>query len=151
MKMAKPFSLEKRVLSFAKGSLFARRGFGYAAPQMSIDSLFTPFDDIVYREETGKKIVMPRIPGIDKREDERYALNKPGRGMWGRYTGTSGLLETVIVLKAKNKALIEEIEQEGAENFFFEFFPRRMPIAIGYNGIFWQSGGRGHFYKRGQG
>lgn len=100
------------------------------ASKMSSATIFTPFEERESRNVTGKQIVMPRIPGFDTREDERYFLNKAGRGIGGMYTGTSGLLETVIVLKAKNKTLIEEIEQGGAENFLFECFQWRMPIAI---------------------
>lgn len=51
-------------------------------PEISIDTVCLPSEDVVAREIEGEIVIVPLVAGIGAADDELYTLNETGRAIW---------------------------------------------------------------------
>jgi hypothetical protein len=85
---------------------------GSEGPDISLDRIYVPSDDIVAREIEGELIIVPLVAGIGDMEDELYALNDTGKDIWRRLDGETTLEDIAQVLAEEYNAPPGEIETD---------------------------------------
>jgi hypothetical protein len=78
----------------------------------SIDSVFTPSDDIVAREIDGETIIVPLTTGIGDMEDDLFTLNETGTAIWRRLDGRTTLRSVAAGLAEEYAAPQSDIERD---------------------------------------
>ena len=81
-------------------------------PEVTLDTVCTPSDDVVAREIEGEIIIVPLTAGIGDAEDELYSLNDTGRAIWQRLDGRRSLDDVVADLGEQFDAPRVKIEAD---------------------------------------
>ena len=80
--------------------------------QVTLDTIYTPSEDIVAREIEGELIIVPLVAGIGDMEDELYTVSESGKAIWDQLDGRRSLEAVVEELSAQYQAPPGEIEAD---------------------------------------
>jgi hypothetical protein len=67
-------------------------------PQLTLDDVVVPSQDVVARRIEGELLLVPLTPGIGDDGDEIFTLNETGSEIWDRLDGTRTLREVAAEL-----------------------------------------------------
>lgn len=81
-------------------------------PNINLNNIYKPSEDIVAREVQGEFIIIPITLGIAESDDEIFSLNETGRAVWGKLDGKRSLKEITGVLTSEFEGSVEEIERD---------------------------------------
>ena len=98
--------------------------------QVTLGAIYTPSEDVVFRDIEGELIIVPLTWGVGGAEDEQdaiFTLNESGRAVWERLDGQRSLLAVAAGLAAEYEAPLEEIEADVVG----ELVSRRMLVEAG--------------------
>ena len=82
---------------------------------VTLDAIYTPSEDVVFRDIEGELIIVPLTWGVGGMEDEQdaiFTLNEWGRAVWERLDGQRSLRAVAADLAAEYEAPLEEIEAD---------------------------------------
>ena len=79
-------------------------------PNVSLDTVYTPSEDVVSRNIEDELLIVPLVSGIGDMEDELFTLNETGRAIWELLDGQKSLRDVVKELEAEFDAPAGEIE-----------------------------------------
>jgi hypothetical protein len=80
-----------------------------------LDAIYTPSEDVVFRDIEGELIIVPLTWGVGGAEDEQdaiFTLNEWGRAIWDRLDGQRSLKDVVAELTAEFEAAEGKIEAD---------------------------------------
>ena len=80
--------------------------------QVTLGAIYTPSEDVVFRDIEGELIIVPLTWGVGGAEDEQdaiFTLNEWGRAVWERLDGQRSLRDVVAELSAEFNATEGEI------------------------------------------
>lgn len=83
--------------------------------QITLDAIYVPSEDVVYRDIEGELIIVPLTAGVGGAEDEQdaiFTLNETGRAIWDRLAGRRRLQDVVAELAAEFEAPPGQIEAD---------------------------------------
>lgn len=83
-----------------------------AEPNVTLQTICAPSDDIVAREIEGEIIIVPLSSGIGDTEDEIYSLNPTGQAIWKQLDGVRTLGAVVDALMNEFNASRAELETD---------------------------------------
>lgn len=95
--------------------------------KVSLDAVYVPSEDVVFREIEGELIIVPLVAGIGDMEDEIFTLNETGRAIWERLDGQRVLRDVVEELSAEFEAPAGEVERD-VTGLVEELLKRRMLV-----------------------
>ena len=81
--------------------------------KIDLDAIYTPSEDVVFRDIEGELIIVPltsRVGGIEDEEDAIFTLNETGRAIWDRLDGQRSLRDVVEELSAEYESPTGKIE-----------------------------------------
>jgi len=81
-------------------------------PNLTLESVCSPSEDVVAREIEGEIIIVPLVAGIGDADDELYTLNESGQAIWQLLDGSRALGQVVAVLAKNFDAPSAELEAE---------------------------------------
>lgn len=83
--------------------------------QVTLDTTYTPSEDVVCRDIEGELIIVPLTQGVGGMEDEAdaiFTLNETGRAIWERLDGQRSLRAVAADLAAEYEAPSDDIEAD---------------------------------------
>ena len=83
--------------------------------QATLDAIYTPSEDVVFRDIEGELIIVPLTWGVGGTEGETdaiFSLNERGRAIWDRLDGQCSLRAVAEDLAAEYEAPSGEIEAD---------------------------------------
>jgi hypothetical protein len=83
--------------------------------KIELDAIYTPSEDVVFRDIEGELIIVPltwEVGGAEEEADAIFTLNEWGRAIWERLDGQRSLRAVVAGLAAEYEAPSEEIEAD---------------------------------------
>src|SRR5512136_2707415 len=98
-------------------------------PEIRLDAIYAPSEDVVAREIEGELIIVPIASGIGDMEDELYTLNETGQAIWGQLDGTRSLQQVVKNLEEEYEAPGGDIEKD-VVGLVTELVKRRMLVVV---------------------
>ena len=101
--------------------------------QVALDAIYTPSEDVVFRDIEGELIIVPLTWGVGGAEDEQnaiFTLNDAGRAIWDRLDGQRSLRAVAAELAAEYEAPSGEIEAD-VLGLVGELVNRRMLVEAG--------------------
>ena len=101
--------------------------------KIEIDAIYTPSEDVVFRDIEGELIIVPLTWGVGGAEDEQdaiFTLNEAGRAVWERLDGQRSLRAVAADLAAEYEAPSEEIEAD-VLGLVGELVSRKMLAQVG--------------------
>jgi hypothetical protein len=81
-------------------------------PQLNLNAVCAPSEDVVAREIEGEVIIVPLTSGIGDLEDELYTLNPTGQAIWHKLDGQRTLKEVAALLAKEFNTPLPEIESD---------------------------------------
>ncbi len=97
------------------------------SPDVPLQSVWTPSEDVVAREIEGELILVPIVAGIGDCEDAIFTLNETGRDVWQRLDGVRTLAQVAAELASEYDAPSAQIETD-VTGLVAELCQRRMLI-----------------------
>ena len=79
---------------------------------VTLDTIYTPSEDVVAREIEGEIIIVPLVAGMGDTDDELFTLNETGKAIWERLDGQRSLQDVVGELAAEFESDEGEIETD---------------------------------------
>ena len=79
---------------------------------VTLDTIYTPSEDVVARKIEGEIIIVPLVAGMGDTDDELFTLNETGKAIWERLDGQRSLQDVVGELAAEFEAAEDEIETD---------------------------------------
>jgi hypothetical protein len=79
---------------------------------ITLDAIYVPSQDVVYREIEGEIIIVPLASGMGDTDDELYSLNETGQAIWAQLDGRRSLRDVAAALSAQYEAPAAEIETD---------------------------------------
>ena len=101
--------------------------------QVTLDAIYTPSEDVVFRDIEGELIIVPLTWGVGGAEDEQdaiFSLNEWGRAVWERLDGQRSLRAVAADLAAEYEAPPDEIEAD-VVGLVGELVSRKMLAQVG--------------------
>ena len=98
-------------------------------PNVSLDTVYTPSEDVVSRNIEDELLIVPLVSGIGDMEDELFTLNETGRAIWELLDGQKSLRDVVKELEAEFDAPAGEIEAD-VIGFVEELLKRGMLVEV---------------------
>ena len=101
--------------------------------QVVLDAIYTPSEDVVFRDIEGELIIVPLTRGVGGAEDEQdaiFTLNEWGRAVWERLDGQRSLRAVAADLAAEYEAPSGEIEAD-VLGLVGELVKRKMLVEAG--------------------
>jgi hypothetical protein len=95
---------------------------------ISLDSVFSPSEDVVARMIEGELILVPIAAGVGDIEDALFTLNETGRAIWQRLNGIRTLREIAADLAAEYDSAPGTIEDD-ILGLVAELLSRRMILS----------------------
>ena len=95
---------------------------------ISLDSVFSPSEDVVARMIEGELILVPIAAGVGDIEDALFTLNETGRAIWQRLDGMRTLREIAAELAAEYDSEPGTIEDD-ILGLVSELLSRRMILS----------------------
>lgn len=95
---------------------------------ISLDSVFSPSEDVVSRMIEGELILVPIAAGVGDIEDALFTLNETGRVIWQRLNGMRTLREIAVELAAEYDSAPGTIEDD-ILGLVSELLSRRMLVS----------------------
>jgi hypothetical protein len=83
--------------------------------QVALDAIYTPSEEVVFRDIEGELIIVPLtwgVGGAEGEEDAIFTLNEWGRALWERLDGQRSLRAVAADLAAEYEAPAGEIEAD---------------------------------------
>ena len=105
----------------------------FVEAKIEIDAIYTPSEDVVFRDIEGELIIVPLTWGVGGTEDEAdaiFTLNETGRAIWERLDGQRSLRAVVADLAAEYEAAEGGIEAD-VLGLVGELVRRRMLARVG--------------------
>ena len=81
-------------------------------PNVTLNTICAPADDIVAREIEGEIIIVPLASGIGDAEDELYTLNETGQAIWQQLDGEKTLAQVAAALTSAFDAPLDAIQAD---------------------------------------
>jgi len=81
-------------------------------PEVSLNNIYKPSEDVVAREVAGEFIIIPISSGIGDAEDEIFSLNECGKSIWDKLSVDKSLKDVALELSAEFEAPLEQIETD---------------------------------------
>lgn len=81
-------------------------------PDIELDSVYSPSEEVVARRIEGEIIIVPISAGIADDQDDLFTLNETGRAVWLRLNGKNTVRQIIDELKGKYHASPEEIQAD---------------------------------------
>ena len=97
---------------------------------ITLNAIYVPSDDVVFRTIEGEPIIVPLTSGIGDTEDALFTLNMTGQAIWEQLDGRRSLGGVVAELCAEYDAPTEEIEVD-VLGLVAELVKRSMLVEIG--------------------
>jgi hypothetical protein len=94
---------------------------------VTLDSAYTPSEDVVARKIEGELIIVPLTSGIGDMDEEIYTLNETGKAIWEKLDSHRSLREVIEALKVEFNGDPEEIEGD-VLGLMGELLKRRMVV-----------------------
>jgi len=79
---------------------------------VTLDGVYSPSDDIVFRKIEGEVLIVPLVAGMGNADDALYTLNAAGQAIWERLDGQRSLRAVAADLATEYKAPAGEIEAD---------------------------------------
>jgi hypothetical protein len=100
-----------KVLSNPRGKQFSGE-IQMNDPNVALQTICAPSDDIVAREIEGEIVIVPLASGIGDAEDELYSLNETGQAIWKHLDGARTLGAVVGALAQEFDTPRAELEAD---------------------------------------
>ena len=101
--------------------------------QVTLGAIYTPSEDVVFRDIEGELIIVPLTWGVGGTEEETdaiFSLNEWGRAIWDRLDGQRSLRAVAADLAAEYEAPSEDIKAD-VLGLVRELVRRRMLAQVG--------------------
>ena len=95
--------------------------------QVRLEGVYTPSQDVVFREIDGEPIIVPITSGIGDMEDALFTLNEIGKAIWTCLDGKTSLGEIAERFAAEYDAPAEDIQCD-VLGFARELFERKIIV-----------------------
>jgi len=99
-------------------------------PEVSLNNIYKPSEDVVAREVAGEFIIIPVASGVGDAEDEIFSLNEPGKSIWDKLSADKSLRDVALELSKEFEAPLEQIEKDCA-GLIQELLKRKMVVDKG--------------------
>jgi hypothetical protein len=97
--------------------------------QVRLDGVYTPSQDVVFREIDGEPIIVPITSGIGDMEDALYTLNEIGKAIWASLDGKATLGEITERFSSEYDANVDEIRRD-VLGFAGELLERKIIVEV---------------------